>query len=261
MRNGISAVIGGALLGALALAGQASAEDWVVQVGGQVNAAPPYEGAGYDLVLPLPTIGIRRADQPERPAISGDAPGIAVINKSWISFGPDLRLRGSRDDTGLREGLTTVGVAAEPGLFLSLWPIKWVRLHAEQRRGILGYDGWVGDGALDFVAQAGSWGFTAGPRIGWGGRSYMNTYFGVTSAEAAASPVIDTPYSPRGGERYLGGGGAITYRFNSHWEAIANVGYHRLSSIAADSPIIMLIGSRDEYSGGIAVKYNFTLHR
>ena len=257
MRMRTLTAAGGALLGAAILAGPAAAEDWIVSVGGQVNAAPPYEGAGYDLFLPLPTLGIRKASQPERPPIAGDAPGVAVISKSWISFGPDIRFRGSRNDDGQRQGLDKVGLAAEPGLFLTLWPVDWLRLHGEERRGVIGYHGWVGDASLDFVAKAGRWTATLGPRIGWGDTTYMQTYFGVSPAEAAASPVINTPYAPQGGRRYLGGSAGLTYRFSERWQVNANAGYHRLDDVAANSPIVRLIGDRNEYSGGIGIKYSF----
>ena len=257
MRNKTLAAIGGALLGTLGLASQASAEDWIVSVGGQVNAAPPYEGAGYDLFLPIPTLGIRKASAPERPTISGDAPGIAVISNNWISFGPDLRLRGSRDDKGDREGLHKVGIAGEPGLFLTLWPMDWVRLHGEERKGVFGDHGWVGDAGLDLIVRPGRFMISAGPRIGWGDRSYMNPYFGVTAADAAASPILNTTYSPNGGRRYLGAGAGLTYHFSSRWEGTATASYHHLSNQAADSPIVQLIGARNEYAGGVGLKYSF----
>ena len=251
------AALCGALFATVAMTAPAAAEDWIVSVGGQINAAPPYEGAGYDLFLPLPALGLRRASQPGHPTIAGDAPGIAVLSKSWISFGPNVRFRGSRDDTGLRQGLDKIGIAAEPGLFLTLWPTNWLRLHGEERRGVIGYHGWVGDAGLDLVAKMGPWTATAGPRIGWGDTTYMQTYFGVSPAEAAASPVIDTPYAPRGGRRYLGAGAGLSYRFNPSWQVNANAGFHRLDDVAANSPIVRLIGSRNDYSGGVGFKYSF----
>ena len=123
------AALGGALFATVVLASPALAEDWIVSVGGQVNAAPPYEGAGYDLFLPLPTLGIRKAGQPERPPIAGDAPGIAVISKSWISFGPDIRFRGSRDDKDLRVGLDKVGVADPSMVADDSTPLLAVQAH------------------------------------------------------------------------------------------------------------------------------------
>ncbi len=132
-----------------------------------------------------------------------------------------------------------------------------MRLHAEERRGVIGYTGWVGDAALDLVAKAGPWTATVGPRIGWGDTTYMQTYFGVSPAEAAASPIIDTPYAPHGGRRYLGAGAGLTYHFSSRWQVNANAGYHRLDAVAANSPIVRLIGDRTEYSGGVGVKYSF----
>jgi outer membrane protein len=80
----------------------------------------------------------------------------------------------------------------------------------------------------------------------------------VTPAEAAASPIIDTTYAPSGGIRYVGAGATLARRWGAHWQTTANVGFHRLASTPADSPIVQQIGDRNEFSGGIGLKYSFT---
>ena len=90
----------------------------------------------------------------------------------------------------------------------------------------------------------------------------MDEYFGVTPAEAAASPFIDAAYLPkRGGIRYVGLESTLARRFGPHLQTTAHVGFHRLASTAADSPVVREIGNRDEISGGIGLKYSFTWSR
>jgi MipA family protein len=242
-------------------AGPAAAEDWVVTVGGAAQATVPYEGAGRNLFIPVPSIALRRPGRPARPTFADDTPSLSVLSTGWLSIGPDVQLRGKRNSDGPRAGLNEVPLAIEPGLFITWWPADWLRLHATERRGIRGDHGWTGDAGLDFVVNAGRWTATIGPRIGWGDRNYMETYFGVTPGEAAASPIIDTAYSPSGGLRYAGGYGGLGYRFGHHWQTWANVSVHQLASGPADSPIVRQIGSRTDVAGGIGVKYTFDWRR
>lgn len=257
LRSGLAWLAGLALAPA---AGAAWADDWIVTVGGGAQAAVPYEGAGRDIFLPVPIIQLRRPDRPERPTFDDD-PGISIFNTARLNVGPTAALRGERDDHGDRAGLDDVPLAIEPGAFFTFWPTEWLRLHASERRGITGDHGWTGDAALDVVAKSGRWTATLGPRTGWGDQNYMETYFGVTPAEAAASPIIKTAYTPAAGIRYVGGYGSLGYRISPKWQVWANASYHRLSSEAADSPIVRQIGSANDISGGVSVRYTFDWRR
>ena len=258
MRNKIVAVAGA--LATTFTAGAAWADDWIVTVGGRAQAVVPYEGAGHDIFVPTPSLSIRRAGQPERFRPADDGLGITVLGNRFISVGPVGRLRGKRDSKDDRVGLDEVKLAIEPGAFVTIWPVDWLRLHAEGRKGVRGHHGWVEDVSGDLVANVGPWTATIGPRAGWGDQSYMDTYFEVTPVEAAANPIIGAPYRPMAGLRYLGASGSLAYRWSPHWQVTANAGYHRLASQAADSPIVRDLGERDEFSGGIGLRYSFTYH-
>jgi outer membrane protein len=245
----------------LAAASAAQADDWLITLSARAQAVVPYEGAGHDIFVPTPAISIRRANRPDRPSMPDDGLSIALIDVGPFVLGPVARLRGKRSADGDHTGLREVPLAIEPGLFVTVWPADWVRLRGEARKGVRGHSGWIGDAELDFVGRRGPWTATVGPRAGWGDRNYMDTYFGVTPAEAAASPLIDTAYSPKGGQRFVGLEATLAHRWGGAWQTTANFGFHRLGSIAGDSPIVHTIGSRDEFSGGVGVKYSFTWHR
>jgi outer membrane protein len=236
--------------------GMACARDWIVTVGGRAQAVVPYEGAGYDIFVPIPSFHLRRADRPERPVLPDDALGLALVNLGPVSFGPNVRVRGKRRDEDERTGLREVKLAIEPGMYVTAWPTNWLRAHAEARRGVRGHHGWLGDVAADLVLRSGAWTATVGPRAGWGDQNYMDTYFGVTPAEAAANTLIDASYRPKGGLRYVGAQATLVRRFGP-WQATANVGYHHLGDIAAASQIVQRIGSRQEFNGGVGLRYSF----
>jgi len=243
--------------GGLLAAGQASASDWTVTMGGRAQAVIPYEGAGHNVLVPVPVLQVRRSDEPDRPSLPGDALGVALVHVGGFYFGPSVRARGKRNDKDDRAGLRQVNLAIEPGAFVTFWPTDWLRLHVDGGRGVRGHRGWVGDGGFDVVMRSGRWTASLGPRVGFGDEKYMDAYFGVTPAEALANAAVTSAYAPSGGRRYAGGVSTLAYRVSDHWMTTANFSYHRLAERAALSPIVQTIGSRDEFAGGLGLKYTF----
>ncbi len=243
--------------GWMATSAPASAHGWIVNLGARVGTQPGYEGADHNLLVPGPTLSIKSADAPDRFSPHDENFSIALISAQYISLGPVVRFRAKRSDEGMRQGLTEVGWAAEPGGFIDLWPTNFLRLHAEGRKGFGGHHGWLGDGGVDLVYTGKRWGAAIGPRYGWGDNKYMRTYFGVTPSEAAASPFIAAAYAPGQGERYAGVEASAEYKLTSHWKTSIDFGYHRLSDKAAASPIVQVDGSRHQYIAGVSLSYMF----
>lgn len=233
------------------------AEQWIVTVGAWVSENPPWEGSGHDVLAPSPTFSLRRADSLYRFTPPDDGSSFSLLANKYIDIGPVLRTRYARGNGGELTGLDKVGWAAEPGVFVNLWPTNWLRGRVEVRRGVIGDSGWVGDAGVDLIHTGSRWEASIGPRVGYGDTSYMDTYFQVTSQEAARSPLINTVYNPEGGRRYTGAEAALGYRLFGGLRVIGDVGYHRLSNDIAESPIILVAGKRDQFSGGLGMTYSF----
>jgi outer membrane scaffolding protein for murein synthesis (MipA/OmpV family) len=246
-----------AVLAFAPIAGHAT--DWIVTVGGGAGFSPPYEGAGRDVVTPILTFNLRRADTPYRFVPPDGGSTIALVNTRHFVFGPVVRFRYSRGASGLLQGLDKINTAIEPGGYAELWPVDWLRFRVEGRYGVAGYTGPVGDAAIDLIHSGRRWDFSIGPRYGYGGTRYMDTYFGVTPVEAARSPYINTPYEPGQGERYLGVEAAIAHNWTHRIKTTLGFGYHRLARLAQDSPVIQVAGSPNDYSAGVTLSYSFGL--
>ena len=246
-------------LGLFGMAGGIAHADggWVVTIGGRVAVTPPYEGADHDVLAPSPTFSLRRADSPDRFSPPDDGSSLALLSTQYITLGPVARFRYARGDQGHLTGMKPIDWAAEPGVFLNLWPTNWLRGHVEARKGVIGHYGYVGDAGVDLIYTGKRWDASIGPRIGYADRHYMDTYFGVTTVEAAQSPLITTPYEPGAGRRYTGVEAALSYRLIGGMRTTFDVGYHKLSSQIAASPIVQVAGKRDQLSGGIGVSYRF----
>jgi len=237
--------------------GVSHAEGWIVTVGARLSASPPYEGAGHDIFVPTPTFSLRHANSLYRFNPPDDGSSLALVHNRYIDFGPVARFRYARGNSGELAGLSRIGWSAEPGAFVNLWPTNWLRGRVEARRGVFGYGGWVGDAGADLIYTGPKWEASVGPRIGYGDVGYMGAYFGVTPTEAARSSLFTSVYRPAAGQRYTGAEAALAYHLVGGLKVVGDIGYHRLSKIPADSPIVRLAGSKDQYSGGIGLMYSF----
>ena len=97
---------------------------------------------------------------------------------------------------------------------------------------------------------------TAGPRLGWGDASFTRKYFEVTPLEASRSPLGVQAFSPSGASWSPGAIVSAEYRVNPRWSLESVGSYRRLTGDAADSPIVADLGSRDQFSVSLSVRYS-----
>ncbi len=110
-------------------------------------------------------------------------------------------------------------------------------IRADVRRIIGGADGWLGDLGLYMPLPGSSKRFMmfAGPSVILASGSYMQTVFGVSASQAAASGY--PRYTAHGGLKAVGFGFSATWFITQHWQLNADTAVSRLLSDAADSPI------------------------
>ena len=237
----------------------AQAREWVITVGANVGATPPYEGADHDNISWSPTFSLHPAQQYHRFNPPGDGTTFGLIDTRYFQLGPMARFRKSRGTSGDLTGFDKVQWAAEPGGFVNVWLGDWVRVRAELRRGVHGHEGWVADGAVDLVYSSNRFDFSVGPRIGYGDATYNATYFGVTQVEADRSPYVNNAYDPGQSRRYSGVMAGVAYHFDKHWKADFSGGYQRIADHLTRSPVIQVAGARDQYTAGVGLSYSFTV--
>lgn len=86
----------------------------------------------------------------------------------------------------------------------------------------------------------------------WANRDYMQTYFGVTAAQAQATSFSE--YTPKSGCRKVEASVGAEYALASKLTLQANVSFSRLGDPAAASPIV---GRRNGASAALGVAYAF----
>jgi MipA family protein len=163
------------------------------------------------------------------------------------------RYIGSRnpgDDASLA-GTDRVDSALEFGLGLGYTSDDW-RAFGVMRYGVVGHNAWVGEAGADALfSPTDSIFVNFGPRANWGATSFMDTYFGVSAEEAAASSVLNE-FSPSSGLYSVGMELGARYEFSPRWGVEGAATYDRLVDDAADSPVTQA-GSRDQFGVRVGI--------
>ena len=242
---------------ALAQDDESESRDWIVSLGAGARVSSKYPGADNYGFSPMPYFGLRREGDPLPVEAPDEGSGFGLLgDDSVFDFGPSLQFQSKRQEEDVGAPVGDVGFTVEAGAFAQLFLGDNFRLRVEGRKGLGGHDGWVGDVLADFVLRDDdSYVFTIGPRARWGDDDYHDAYFSVTPAVAAATglPVYDAD----DGFHSLGVYAGLTHMLGRNWGIYGYVGYDRLIGDAEDSPIVRAFGSRNQYSGGVALFYSF----
>lgn len=239
----------------------AAPSGWVVSIGLGPIAIPSFPASGTYRVWPTGTFAWRGPNDPPLFSSPDDGFGISLVNFDWVRAGPVARIvprRGLSNGNGNFVGLPDVGWTLELGGFAEVWLAPFLRTRLELRQGVNGHRGLVGNVAIDGILRYGAFTFSAGPRLALGNDRYMDAYFSVTPAEAAANGIV-FPYQASGGVTSLGVFGAVKYDITPAWSVTLFGGYDRFMNSAAASPIPNLLGSNNQYTGGAVLAYTFSL--
>lgn len=147
-------------------------------------------------------------------------------------------------------GMGKVQASTEAGVGVGYGPVMLV---ARQSLGDSGHKGTQADLTVAFPWSL-SYHFGLRFALGatWADRNYMQTYFGVTAAQAQATSF--SVYSPKSGCHKVDASIGAEYALASSWKLQTNVGFSRLGGDAAASP---LVGRRDGASVALAVARAF----
>ncbi len=132
------------------------------------------------------------------------------------------------------------------------------RVRAEFRQGVDGHRGFVAAFMADAYETLGPLRLSVGPRLNFGDNAYANAYFSVTPFEALMNGRL-TPYVATGGFTAAGGMATIRYELIELTSVSIYGGGQRLLGSVGSSPIPNLIGSRNQFTGGLAVSRSFTV--
>jgi outer membrane protein len=240
-----------------------STTTWYVTVGGWGVFAPEYMGSDSLTFTGRPILSWRKEGGRDWLSMPNDGLGIALIETDTFRAGPVGSVRFARDIDINQRGFDRVGsieTSVEAGAFAEYWPAQWLRTRLEVRYGMIGAGGIVADLTADAVFRPDSqWTFAFGPRLSLASGNYMDDYFGVTAAQAAATGL--TTYEAGSGLHSYGVGAFARYRMTPQWTTYASAEYARLAGSATDSPIVNdRHGSPDQFTVGLGLSYTFAVN-
>lgn len=241
--------------------------EWTITVGGYVMAQPDYMGSDDYEAAFRPIISISRADKLSRWRSFNDNASIALYDTGTVEAGITGKIDWKRDagDSDDLRGLDDVDYAYEIGGYAQWYPVDWLRLRADLRYGFGGFEGAVADFAIDAIYFTDFWGgmaISAGPRMTLASSGYIDAYYGITPEESASAIALGNnlgTYEAGGGLYSVGFGGQILKRFTPAILGSVFAEYKYLADDAADSPLVVQNGDRNQFQAGVSLSYTFFL--
>lgn len=217
---------------------------------------PRYPGADDLQPSPMVNFDIARGDDPFKFEAPDDGFGIEIVDSGGFAFGPIANFEDARTAEDVGAALPKVDFSVELGGVVKYELRDRFRIRAELRKGVTGHSGWVGSAGADLILrERDEWLFSIGPRVTWSDDTYQDAWFSVAPADSPPSglPAFDAG----GGIQAYGATASLITRFSPRWGLSAYAKYDRLTGDAADSPIVLTYGSRDQFSLGAALTYTF----
>ena len=226
------------------------------RVGLGAHAYPSYPGSDKFDIGPMFDFDRARGDAAFEFEAPDESFGFAIVKSGGVEAGPVLNFEGARSADDVGAPLPKVKFSLEPGGFVSFQLTDSFRLRGELRKGVTGHKGWVGMAGADYVARDGdAWLFSIGPRVTWSNDRYQDAWFGIEPVDAIASGL--PAYDPDGGIQAYGAAASFEFQLSPRWGVQTYAKYDRLVGDAADSPLVLQLGSRDQLSGGLGLTYTF----
>lgn len=233
---------------------EASGRQYVIDVGGGGIVSPAYPGADSLLLFPFPIVIVSRF---YLPGFGQVADGTETVR--GFSFFPSFGFNGERtaSDSSDLTGTEDVDWALELGLGAA-YRYDYLRGFVALRQGINGHTGQVADFGLDVITNpTDRLQLEFGPRATWASGDYMDTYFGVTAAEAAAPGSVLSAYDTDAGFKSVGVAARASYAWTEKTRLHLEAGWDRFIGDAADSPIVDR-GDEDQFYIGAGITYRFS---
>lgn len=226
------------------------------RVGLGPQLVPSFPGSDEVSLRPFVSVSRARADAPFEFEAPDESFGFSLVRAGGFAMGPAIGFEGERDAEDLGVALPEVGFTFELGAFVQYQLAEPVRARLEARKGLGGHKGWIGVVSADYIARdEDRWLFSIGPRLTFGNDRYHRAYFGVAPAASAASGL--PTFAADGGLQAVGVAAGYLTQLSGRWGLSAYGKYDRLVEDPARSPVVLQLGSRDQFSGGVAITYTF----
>lgn len=221
---------------------------------------PEHEGSKDHMTRAMPNINLFYGDSLFFTRLSAGANLLRFKTEQGVAItaGPLLALRRGRDqdDNEALNGLGDIDTGLDAGGFVRFRKQGW-HASVDVRQNVTNSD----EGAT--VRLSAGHGMPLGQKLKlranlettWASADYMKTFFGIDALQSARSGIAQ--YEAGSGFKDAGASIMADYAITRDWAGFATIRYKRLLGDAADSPIVADLGSRDQVSSGVGIKYRF----
>ncbi len=222
-----------------------------------VGYAPDHEGSNDYEAVPLIQARINWQQGYFVSLLGNTLRANLVPSRNW-HLGPVARYRMERDDVDddRIDDMEEVDAAVELGIFGAYSGEHWLLRLTALKDVADGHDGSLVELGLGYkmpMQERGN--MTLFATSTYADSDYMDAYFGIDAADAAASGL--SIYDADSGFKDLSAGLAWQYNFNSKWGMLAFAKYTRLLGDAEDSPVVDDAGDASQTLAGVIFNYRF----
>ncbi|MCV6800288.1 MipA/OmpV family protein [Achromobacter ruhlandii] len=225
-------------------------------IGLSVGYVPVYEGSREYRALPVPLVNYHSGNFFISPRAGLPAMGLQTALAPDWKAGVFVGMGLGRDssDADRTKGLDDIDFHGTYGAFVE-WAPGPLSLGAAYRQAARsGYGGTLELRATYSAWQEGAHRVNIGASTQWASHDAMQTWYGVTSSQAASSRAGLSTYSPGSGFKSAALFTTWSYRINPSWSTITTLGVNTLLGDARDSP---LTERRTNMFGSVGVVYAF----
>jgi outer membrane protein len=228
----------------------AAGDDWKVTLGGGLASVPRYEGASKNRLRLAPLLEVDNGH-----FFAGTSRGIGYnfSEDKDVKYGLRLTLAPHRNQNvdARLNGMGNVSNAAEAGAFVNA---KFTNCYVTSAlaAGSNGSRFELGGGYELRLSTEDK--LRAGVEVNWADSKYMQTYFGVNAAQAAASGGVLTAYTSTSGVKDTALKLNWTHSYSKEWFSNAGVTAKQLGSSAKNSPLTV---KNSANSASFVVGYRF----
>jgi outer membrane protein len=222
-----------------------------------VGYAPDYEGSNDYEAVPLIQARINWQQGYFLSLLGNTLRANLVPSRNW-HLGPVARYRMERDDVDddRIDDMEEVDAAVELGVFGAYSDERWLLRLTVLKDVADGHDGSLVELGLGYKIPLQERGkLTLFATSTYADSDYMDAYFGIDAADAAASGL--STYDADSGFKDLSAGLAWQYNFNRQWGMLAFAKYTRLLGDAEDSPVVDDAGDAGQSLVGVVFNYRF----
>jgi outer membrane protein len=235
-------------------------------VGVAVGVAPDYWGSDDSQGVGAPFFRWTFEGQERYLQLLATELSLNVLDNANYYFGPVLNYRPGRDDDvddDVVKKMTEIDGTVELGVMGAyIWRNQANPRHrfiaSAQVLGDVGgeYEGWMAMAGVRYWYPINKpLDVLIGLGTTYGNSDFMNTYFGVSSADVAKSGL--SRFDAGSGFRDINIPVALVFHYSMNWHVAAGFKYFKLLDDASDSPITDLRGSDNQLIAGLGVAYSW----